>query len=37
MQRDLDIQILSEIFAVLGPEPNCNLTFMEGLIELELI
>ena len=37
MQRDLDIQILSEIFAVLRSETNCNLTFMEGLIELELI
>ena len=37
MQRDLDIQILSEIFAVLCSETNCNLTFMESLIELELI
>ena len=37
MQRDLDIQILSEVFAVLRSEPHCNLTFMEGLVELELI
>ena len=36
MQGYLDIQILSEIFAVLSPESDCNLALMKRLIEREL-
>ena len=37
MQRNLDIQILCEIFSILCSESNCNLAGMQGLIELELL
>ena len=37
MQRNFDVQKLGKIFAVLRAETHCNLTFVECLIELELI
>jgi len=37
VQSDLDIQILREIFAVLGSEADGDLTLMQSLIELELV
>ena len=37
MKRNLDIQILCEIFAILCSESYCNLAGVQGLIELELL
>ena len=37
MQGDLDVQILREFVSVLRSEPHCNLTLVQGLVELELV
>lgn len=37
MQRNLDIQILRKIFAVLCSQSDCNLTFMKCFVELKLV
>ena len=37
MQCNLDIQILSELIAILGAQTHCNLALVQCFVERELV